>query len=90
MNTRLFLAGCLVFIAGANSDDPSAWVVWAFGLAMIAAALLRPLMDRLERPQIAPGAPSAASGAQPPQRERIVRERWRESRERYWPFDRAA
>ncbi|AYP70031.1 hypothetical protein I5G62_gp45 [Mycobacterium phage CRB2] len=74
MNTRLFLAGALVFLAGINSDDPVAWVVWAFGLAMVVAAILPPLLARLERPQIAPGEPNAASGAHRP------------ASDRYWPF----
>ncbi|MBV9869125.1 MAG: hypothetical protein JO214_00640 [Frankiaceae bacterium] len=40
VNTRLFLAGALVLIAGLASDTDGSWVVWAFGLAMIVASLL--------------------------------------------------
>ncbi|QGH75293.1 membrane protein [Mycobacterium phage Quesadilla] len=84
MNTRLFLAGALVLLAGLDSDYRRAWVVAVFGLAMIAASILPAILAR----SAAPGAPNAAIRAQVGQRERIVRESRRETRERYWPFDR--
>lgn len=87
MNVRLFLAGALVLLAGIDSEYSRAWVVTAFGVAMIVASLLHPV-----RTADHTGAERAdsASPAHGPKRERIVRERWRESRERYWPFDKAA
>jgi len=84
MNTRLFLAGTLVTLAGINSPFDNAWVVIAFGIAMVVAGIGRPAFDgRSAPPQPRPTLPSTPT----PKRERIVRERWRESRERYWPFD---
>lgn len=84
---RLFLAGALVLLAGLDSDYDRAWVVTAFGLAMMTAALLRhPLITR----QTAPQRPSAPPGSRSPYAERVTRERVRESRERRYRDDRAA
>lgn len=85
MNVRLFLAGSLVFLAGIDSDYERAWIVWMLGVAMIAASILRPLLAA----QLPAERRSGASAAREPQRERIVRERQRESRTRYWHDDAA-
>ncbi|QPX62156.1 membrane protein [Mycobacterium phage Indlovu] len=61
-NTRLFLAGALVFLAGVESDYRRAWVVWAFGLAMVVAAVLKPLLCRSVAPS---GAHEAGPGHRP-------------------------
>ena len=79
MNVRLFLAGALVFVAGLDSDYRRAWVVWAFGLAMIVASVLRPILDR---PSDARSRSLGPQPSQPPFAERITRERQRETRER--------
>lgn len=84
---RLFLAGALVLLAGLDSDYDRAWVVTAFGIAMMVAALLRhPAVTRLNAPQRPHGQP----GSQSPYAERISRERVRETRERRYRDDRAA
>jgi hypothetical protein len=87
MNVRLFLAGALVLLAGMDSDYDRAWVVVAFGIAMVVASLLQAAVAPRQRAAQRPAEPVALHS---PKRERIVRERWRESRERYWPFDRSA
>lgn len=77
--SRVFLCGVLMMLAGFSSDDPKAWVVWAFGLALVVAVLLRPVLDR---PSVAPQRTEGRSVGQSPYEERITRERQRETRER--------
>lgn len=87
MNGRLFLAGAFVLIAGLDSPYDHTWVVIAFGLAMIVAAVLPAIGPAASAATRAPIAPSPTQP--PPYGQK--RERWtRETRERYWPFDKAA
>lgn len=80
MNVRLLFTGILTLLAGVISTSPQAWVIAVVGGCMIGVSVYRDQMYLAAlRARSAPQPPSAGP---PVTAERIVRERWRESRER--------